>query len=125
MTPEQLRAAIQAAIESHPHIRVSEARHAKWALRYVADNGKPIALEPRGVRTQTLWVRADSVDPANLGGIELVPKGPGSTAAGGKPNHDLYGEPGFKNTELFACKVTDLWQAVRVVAEVAGAGGRP
>ena len=39
-----------------------------------------------------------------------------------KPNHDLFGEPAFKEADLVCFKVQDLWQAVRVIAEVAGSG---
>jgi len=40
-----------------------------------------------------------------------------------KPNHDLFGEPAFRDADLICFKVTDLWQAVRVLAEIAGTGG--
>jgi hypothetical protein len=39
-----------------------------------------------------------------------------------KPNHNLFGEPAFKDCDLIRYQPRDLWQAVRVIFEVAGAG---
>jgi len=41
------------------------------------------------------------------------------------PNHNLFGEQAFKNADLVRFKVTDLWQAARVLLEVAGEGAAP
>lgn len=38
-----------------------------------------------------------------------------------KPNHNLFREPGFKDCDLIRYQPADLWQAVRVIAAVAGA----
>jgi hypothetical protein len=119
MTAEDLRTAIKALIASHPAIRASAAGHAKHAERYLVANGAPLGFEPERVRFQNIWTRADSVDQDRLRDI------PSSyydhtKFHDSKPNHDLYGEAAFKDADLICFHVANLWQAVRVVAEVAG-----
>lgn len=121
MTGEDLRAAILALLDSHPSVSVSSAGHAKHALRYLATVGAPIGLEPQTVRFQNLWVRSDSVRAHRLTDIDSRYYTHADFHVS-KPNHDLFGEPGFKDTDLVCFKVKDLWEAVRVIAEVAGSG---
>ncbi|TIT66274.1 MAG: hypothetical protein E5W90_13015 [Mesorhizobium sp.] len=119
MTGEELREAIRALLASHPAISVSTKGHATHAERYVASNGAPLGFEPARVRHQNLWVRADSVRTNRLNDIESEPYDH-SIFAASKPNHNLFGEPAFKDADLICFKVTGLWQAVRIIAEVAG-----
>lgn len=115
----ELRAAILALLDSHPAISVSGEGHAKHALRYVSSDGAPVGFEPRTVRFQNLWVRADAVRRHRLTDIDSRHYAHADFHAS-KPNHDLFGEPRFKDTDLICFKVTNLWQAVRVISEVAG-----
>lgn len=124
MTGEELGEAVKALIESHPRVSVSPKNHAKHADRYLTADGAPIGREPGRVRFQNLWVRADSVNRRRLRDLEE----PDSyfdhtTFATSKPNHDLFGEPAFKDCDLIRYRVRDLWQAARIIAEVAGDGG--
>ncbi|BCG95986.1 hypothetical protein [Mesorhizobium sp. 131-2-1] len=124
MTGEELREAIRALLADHPAISISSKGHATHAERYVATNGAPLGFEPARVRHQNLWVRADSVRVNRLSDIDSEPYDH-STFAESKPNHNLFGEAAFKDADLICFKVTDLWQAVRIVAEVAGLKGSP
>ena len=121
MTGEELRAAVRALLMSHPRIGVSAAGHATHVERYITSDGAPIGLEPRTVRFQNLWTRADAVRALRLADIEsrFYPHADFDTS---KPNHNLFGEPAFKDADLICFKVTELWHAVRVVAEIAGSG---
>ncbi|MER8899103.1 MULTISPECIES: hypothetical protein [unclassified Mesorhizobium] len=121
MTGEKLREAIRALLTSHPAISVSSNGHATHAERYVASNGAPLGFEPARIKHQNLWVRADSVRASRLSDIISEPYDH-STFAMSKPNHNLFGEPAFKDTDLICFKLTDLWQAVRIITEVAGLG---
>lgn len=121
MTGADLRAAILALLDGHPSVFASPAGHAKHALRYVTAQGVPIGFEPRTVRFQNLWVRADSVRKHRLADIDSR-RYAYVDFHDSKPNHDLFGEPAFKDTDLVCFKVKDLWQAARVIAEVAGSG---
>lgn len=123
MKGEQLRDAILALIEAHPKFAVSAKGHAAHAKRFITDDGVPFAIEPERKTFQNLWVRADSVNRRRLRGIDSRyydhTKFDHST-----PNHNLFGEPTFTDTDLICFKVDDVWQAVRVIAEVAGLGTR-
>lgn len=121
MTGEGLRAAIQALLASHPSLSISSAGHAKHAHRFLSAQGFPVGFEPRTVRFQNLWVRADSVRAQALSDLTSRPY-PLSGFSVSKPNHDLFGEEAFKDADLICFKVTDIWQAVRVISEVAGLG---
>ncbi len=122
MTPEELRNAIRALLTSHPNIAPSPVGHAAHAERYLTKAGQPIGFEPERVRFQNLWVRADGVRRHVLGDIDNVLYQQSDFAVS-KPNHNLFGEPAFKDCDLLCFKVTDLWQAARIVLEVAGEGG--
>lgn len=121
MKGEDLRAAILALLDSHPSVSVSPAGHAKHALRYVTAKGLPIGFEPRTLRFQNVWVRTDSVRKHRLADIDSRYYAHADFHVS-KPNHDLFREPAFKDADLVCFKVQDLWQAVRVIAEVAGSG---
>ena len=122
MTGEELRAAIKAALESHPGIVLSNAGHNAYALRYTGPRGAPIGLEPRGVRHQNIWVRAADVRLNRLADIRVETYDHRDYAAS-KPNHDLFHDDAFLPSDDLVCfKVTDLWQAVRIIVEVAGTG---
>lgn len=121
MTGEELREAIRALLADHPTISASSKGHATHAERYVASNGAPLGFEPARVRHQNLWVRADSVRINRLSDIDCE-RYDHLTFAVSKPNHNLFGEAAFKDADLICFKVTDLWQAVRIITEVAGLG---
>lgn len=121
MNAEELRNAIRALLDSHPNIVVSPAGHATHAERYLTTQGQPIGLEPDRVRFQNLWVRADGVRRHVLADIDHVPYRQAGFAES-KPNHNLFGEPTFRDCDLIRFKVANLWQAARVIREVAGEG---
>lgn len=122
MIGEDLRKAIRALLATHPSVAVSDHGHATHVERYITDDGVPIGLEPRTVRFQNIWVRADSVRRTALNDIESRAYECADFEIS-KPNHNLFGEPAFKDADLICFKVTDLWQAVRVIIEVAGVRG--
>jgi len=121
MKPEELRQAVRSLLHDHPSISVSEFGHAEHAERYITVNGQPIGFEPARVRFQNLWVRADSVRLWNLKDIDHEDYDH-TTFDISKPNHNLFGEPAFKDVDLIRFKITNLWQAVRVVVEIAETG---
>jgi hypothetical protein len=119
---EELRIAIRELLRTHPRVAVSPAGHAAHVERYVTSDGTPIGLEPRTVRFQNLWTRADAVRPRRMADIASRYYRRADFDIS-KPNHNLFGEPTFKDADLICFKVTDLWQAVRVIGEVADWGG--
>lgn len=121
MTADELREAIRSLLATHPQIAISSSGHATHAERYVASNGAPLGFEPARVKFQNIWVRADSVRAAMLKDLSSTDYDH-LTFDASKPNHNLFGEGAFKDADLVCFHVTDLWQAVRVVAEVAGLG---
>lgn len=121
MTGPDLVAALDALLSDHPAVAVSARGHAAHANRYLAANGCPIATEPKRTNTANLWVRADSVRHQRLADIEQQVFDHRDFDVS-KPNHNLFGEPAFKNCDLIRFQPQDLWQAVRVISEVAGAG---
>ncbi|RKQ70358.1 hypothetical protein [Oceanibaculum indicum] len=124
MTGEELRDAIRAMLESHPGISVSSAGHVTHAERYVTLAGAPVGFEPKRVEFQNLWVRSDSIRLTRLRDIDHVCYR-AENFSESTPNHNLFGEKAFKNADLVRFKVTDLWQAARVLLEVAGEGAAP
>ncbi len=121
MTGPDLVAALDALLNDHPYVNVSARGHAAHANRYVAVNGCPIATEPKRATTANVWVTADSVRRQNLSDIEhRFFDHTGFDVS--KPNHNLFGEPAFKDCDLIRYQPRDLWQAVRVIVEVAGSG---
>lgn len=114
-------AALDALLSDHPAISVSAKGHAAHANRYVAANGCPIASEPKRTSTANLWVRADSVRHGHLADIAHQEFDHRSFDVI-KRNHNLFSEPAFKDCDLIRYQPRDLWQAVRVIFEVAGAG---
>jgi hypothetical protein len=119
--PEALREAIRTLLFTHPSISISPKGHTAHAERYVTTRSLPIGFEPARVRHQNIWVRSDSVRLGRLSDIRHVLHDHRMFGAS-KPNHDLFGEPTFKDTDVTCFHVTDLWQAVRVIVEVAGEG---
>lgn len=124
MKGEELRQAVRALLKSHPDIAVSSAGHATHAERYETKSGLPIGFEPERIRFQNLWVRANSVRRHMLKDIEQVYYDHGDFGHS-KPNHNLFCEGAFSDSDdLIRFQVTDLWQAVRVIREVAGDGSK-
>jgi hypothetical protein len=121
VSPETLREAIRELLATHPAVHVSSSGHATHAERYVTEDGAPIGFEPARVRFQNVWVRADSVRRSKLADIRNTPHDH-RTFSASKPNHNLFGETAFKDADLICFHVSDLWQAVRVIAEVADMG---
>ena len=124
MKGEKLRLAIRDLIETHPNIKRSEAGHSTHAWRYMVKAGKPIAMEPQLIEFQKIWVRADSINRTTLRDLEHSYRAYKPTNRF-KPNHNLYGEASFKNCDLIAYRITNLWQAVHVIRELAGDGAKP
>lgn len=123
MKDNSLREVIRDLLASHPDIAISAAGHAPHAERFVTSHGSPIGFEPERVRFQNLWVRADSVNAARLKDIESRTERHANFHIS-RPNHNLYGEPAFKDADLMCFKVRTAWEAARVIAEVAGLGSK-
>lgn len=121
MTGPDLVATLDALLSDHPAVAVSARGHAAHANRYLAANGCPIATEPKRTNTANLWVRADSVRRQHLADIEQQVFDYRNFDVS-KPNHNLFGEPAFKDCDLVRYQPQNLWEAVRVIFEVAGAG---
>jgi hypothetical protein len=116
-----LVAALDTLLSDHPAVPVSAKGHAAHANGYVAANGRPIATEPKRTNTANLWVRADSARERRLTDIAHQEFDHRSFDVS-KPNHNLFGEPASKDCDLIRYQPIDLWQAVRVIFEVADAG---
>ncbi len=78
-----------------------------------------MATEPQRKTVANIWVRADSVRRNLLRDCEDA-YFDHSTFDQSKPNHNLFREPGFKNTDLIRYQPKNLWEAARIIAEVAG-----
>ncbi len=102
---------------NHPDIRVSDVGHTVHAERFITTNGAPLAFEPRRVRFQNIFARADSFDPAAVAHIEkkLFPVRAFSKS---KPNHNLFGEKAFKEVDLVRFRIHELSDAQCVVDAV-------
>ena len=124
MTGAELRDAIVALIDAHPGIapsKVGVRGRVAHAWIYVTEDGMPLAIEPERTGLQNLWTRRDAVNPRRLSDILSVAYDH-RTFDTSKPNHNLFGEQAFKDADLVRYRVADLWQAARVIMEVAGRG---
>ena len=124
MTGVELRDAIVALIEAHPGVapsKVGVGGRVAHAWIYVTEDGLPLAIEPERVGLQNLWTRCDAVNPRRLSDIPSVAYDH-RTFGTSKPNHNLFGEPAFKDADLVRYRIADVWQAARVIMEVAGRG---
>jgi len=119
MKGAELRRAIFELIETHPDI-TADAQH-EHAHMFHTSNGQVIGVEPERVRFQNIFIAAADVDLPRLVDIahRLYSAGDYPTS---RPNHNLFGEGGFDDVDLICFKVTDLWQAARVILAVAGSG---
>ena len=124
MTPDELRNAIQELLARHPNVSVSLAGHAAHAQRYITTEGKPIGFERDRIKFKNLWVRTADVLLHKLDDIERTDFDPANFSVS-KPNHNLFGEPAFKDCNLTRFRVTALSQAERIIWEVAGKVGAP
>jgi hypothetical protein len=121
MSDSNLKETILSLLEDHPSISISTAGHAAHALRFIGDNGKPLALEPERTRFQNLWARLDSVNLNRLIDIEhKIYRHTNFDVS--KPNHNLFGESAFKSGDLVCFQITNSWHAVRIIFEVIGYG---
>lgn len=123
MSTPTLKDIVRALLSSHPNVSVSQSGHAAHAERFLTKNGAPLALEPKRIRFENLWVRADSVELSRLADIQHD-YFDCSTFSESKPNHDLYGEDAFKDADLIRFRILSAWQAVRVISEVADKGAK-
>lgn len=119
MNGESFVAAVTAMVEAHPAVGPSGDRHPAHCHLYVTHSGIPMATEPQRKTVANIWVRADSVRRHLLRDCEDA-YFDHSTFDQSKPNHNLFREPGFKNTDLIRYQPKDLWEAARIIAEVAG-----
>ncbi|WP_156025924.1 hypothetical protein [Sphingomonas phyllosphaerae] len=119
MNDESFVAAVTAMVEAHPSIWPSGDRHPAHCHLYVTKSGIPMATEPQRKTVANIWVRADSVRRNLLRDCEDA-YFDHSTFDQSKPNHNLFREPGFKNTDLIRYQPKNLWEAARIIAEVAG-----
>lgn len=119
MTGKDFVAAVTAMVEAHPAIGQSGDRHPAHCNLYVTRCGLPVATEPQRKTVANIWVRADSVRRTRLVDCDHT-YFDHSTFEDSRPNHNLFRESGFKDTDLIRYQSKDLWQAARVLAEVAG-----
>lgn len=119
MRGEAFVAAVTAMIEAHPAINQSGDRHPAHCHLYVTSSGLPVAPEPQRKTVANIWVRADSVRRHLLLDCEDA-YFDHSTFEERKPNHNLFRESAFNNADLIRYQPRDLWQAARVIGEVAG-----
>lgn len=108
-------------LASHPAIKPSAAGHVAHAERYRAANGANIGLEPRGGSHLNIFVERHAVRVARLHDIphQLYLAAHFQDT---KPNHDLFHREAFGEVDIARFKVTTLWQAARIIVEVAGMG---
>jgi len=79
-------------------------------------------LEPDRKTHQNIWVRASDVRLSRFSDVRKDTYDHRNYTAS-KPNHNLFHDKAFQLTDDLVCfKVTDIWQAIRVIAEVAGLG---
>jgi len=116
---EAFVSAVTAMVEAHPAINQSGDRHPAHCNLYITQCGLPVATEPQRKRIANIWVRADSVRRRRLIDCEHT-FFDHTKFEDSKPNHNLFREPGFKDTDLIRYQPKDLWEAARVIAEVAG-----
>ncbi|WP_149589519.1 hypothetical protein [Tabrizicola flagellatus] len=120
MTGEELRKAVFELLDTHPSIAKTAAH--EHAHLYRTSSGRVIGIEPERIRFQNLWVAKDDVDASRLAGINKKAY-QAADYGRSRPNHNLFGNGGFDDVDLICFKVTGIWQAVRVILEVAGDGG--
>lgn len=116
-----LRRAVFELLDTHPTIiKTAEHLHAHM---YRTQSGRIIGIEPELKTKQKLWVCSADIDATGLGGIETRPYHAANYGVS-KPNHNLFGKGGFDDADdVTSFKIENLWQAVRVILEVAGRGG--
>lgn len=119
MTGEDFVKAVTVLVEAHPALQQSGSRHPAHCHLYVTASGLPIATEPQRKTVANIWLRADSVRRAHLAHCEDE-FFDHQTFDVSKPNHNLFREPGFKDVDLIRYQPKTLWEAVQVIAEVAG-----
>lgn len=119
MTGEEFVNAVTALVKAHPAVMQSGERHPAHCHLYVTTNRIPIATEPQRKTVANIWVRADSVRRAHLIHCEDE-YFDHRTFDISKPNHNLFREPGFKEADLIRYQPKSLWEAVQIIAEVAG-----
>ena len=119
MNAETLREAIRALLQSHPAINPSKAGHAAHAERYRTADGANIGFEPERVRHQNLYVEASAI---RLVRLSDIPHQRYFAADFGtsKPNHNLFHPDAFGPVDIVRFEIRSLWNAVRVIVEVAG-----
>ena len=123
MSGEELCEALRALLESHPNLVRSKAGHVAHAERRRTLDEDNIGFEPERTRHQNLYVEARSVRLTQLSGIKhqrYFAKDYGTT----RPNHNLFHKDAFGDVDIIRFEINALWEAVRVVAEVAGMVGR-
>jgi hypothetical protein len=123
VTGEALRGAIRALLTSHPEISPSKAGHNVHAERYRTSDGANVGFEPERTRHQNLFVEARAVRLSRL--ADIPHHFYSSTDFGvSKPNHNLFHPEAFGMADIVRFEIRELWQAVRVIAEVAGVRAR-
>lgn len=121
MTGTELVRALDALLTDHPAVAVSPKGLVAHANYYVAKNGCRMATEPERAKAANIWVHADPVRRRDLGDIDHhYFHRTGFDAS--KPNHNLFGESAFKDSDLIRYQPSNLWQGVKVIVEVANSG---
>jgi len=118
-----VREAIRELLKSHPEIFPSKAGHTVHLERYRTTGNVNIGFEPDRINHQNLYVEAAAVRLTNLIDIQhrlyLA-----CNYHISRPNHHLFHKHAFAEVDILRFQIHELWQAVRVITEVAGTGSR-
>lgn len=127
-----LREGIKSMLSSHPDIQIEEGGPTVHLKRYRASNGEPIGHEHEHKNMQNIWVRRDAVNIPRLRGLLITKEltrekvQEEEAKAGNKKgaNSNLFGKGYFPKEDLVRFAVRDLWEAARILNEVADSGSR-
>jgi hypothetical protein len=104
---------------SHPLTRISSAGHVGYIERYRTSSGSNLGLETRGKHHQNLFVEASAVRLLRLNDIRHE-RYFAVDYATNRPNSNLFHSESFGDVDIIRFMLSDLWQAVRVITEIAG-----
>lgn len=121
MSPSARRDAIRALIVSHPLVRISSAGHVGYIERYRTSMDANLGLETRGKLHQNLFVEASAIRLLRLKDIPHE-RYFAVEYATNKPNSNLFHRDAFGDVDIVRFMLTDLWQAARIILEIAGTG---
>jgi len=118
----KLRDGIRDLLTAHPDVSVFDAGHTIHLERYVCINGEAFGHEAERSTKQNLWVRRDGIRFHAVSDIAHRVNTVEARKSGSKPNHHLFAIPAFKDADLVCFFPANLWDAARIILEVAGTG---